>query len=156
MTSEYRYKLKRENISDGHHFGALLYIMLNPSTANESIDDRTIESCTRLAKNNGYDRFMVGNLYAYISTDPKKLGHLTLAEAQGEKNNQSIKEMLHLADSVVVAWGLKGGRNGTPDIYEILKNHKLLCIDTNLAGSPVHPLYQSSTTKFQEWNFEKR
>lgn len=151
---QYRYKLKREGISDGC-YGVLLYIMLNSSTATDKIDDATISSCTRLAANNSYHSFWVGNLYGVRSKDPEFLWGLSSQDARGLGNSDALEEMIELADDIVVAWGNHGGQ-GTPEIRELLKGFKLLCIDVNKDGSPVHPLYQKSTKKFKPWSFKEK
>ena len=150
---QYRYKLKREGISDGC-FGNLLYIMLNPSTADDKIDDATIGSCTRLAANNSYHSFWVGNLYGVRSKDPEFLCGLSTQDAIGLGNSDALEEMIELADDIVVAWG-NPGFQGTPYIRELLKGFELLCIDINKDGSPAHPLYKKSTKKFKPWSFKE-
>lgn len=149
---QYRYRLKRVNLCYGTA-GVLLYIMLNPSTADNNIDDRTIESCKRLAINNKYHSFWVGNLYAVRSTDPKFLFGLGANDAKGPDNDQALKGMIAMADDIVVAWGKPGGQ-GTPNIKRLLSGLELLCIDLNKDGSPKHPLYQKAMTKFKPWVFK--
>jgi len=149
---QYRYTLKRENVSDGH-YGNLLYIMLNPSTADDEIDDPTIQSCKRLAINNSYCSLCVGNLYAVRSTDPKFLMGLGAQDAKGPENDKALEKMIWMADDIVVAWGKPGGQ-GTPNIHRLLKGLDLLCIGVNKNGSPKHPLYQRAKTKFKPWSFK--
>lgn len=149
---QYRYKLKRENFLGGS-YRVLLYIMLNPSTADDHIDDSTIRSCRRLAVNNSYDSFWVGNLFAVRSTDPTFLKTLSVGDAEGPNNYNALTEMVDLADDIVVAWGKFGGQ-GTFNLKKLLDGIDLLCIDTNKDGSPAHPLYQRTKTKFKPWAFK--
>ena len=51
----------------------LLFIGLNPSTADEINDDPTMRRCIRFAKDLGYGTFIMGNIFGYRSTDPKKI-----------------------------------------------------------------------------------
>ncbi|PIH60098.1 hypothetical protein CS562_09290 [Paenibacillus sp. LK1] len=67
---KYRYLLTREwDIT----LPKLLYIMLNPSTANESSEDQTSRQCLYFANKFQYGSLEVVNLYSLISTDPKRL-----------------------------------------------------------------------------------
>src|SRR5689334_322706 len=66
----YRYLLRR---AWDHTRPRCLLIMLNPSTADAEIDDPTIRSCIRLAKENGYGSFEVVNIFSFRATDPKDL-----------------------------------------------------------------------------------
>lgn len=66
----------------------ILFIMLNPSTADANIDDPTIRRVISFAKSWGYGGVYVGNLFAFRSTDPKGLKQI--ADPVGE-NNMSTK-----------------------------------------------------------------
>ena len=59
---KYRYRLSR--IWDDKK-PLVLFIMLNPSTADAEQDDPTIRRCIAFAKNWGYGGFMAGNLFAF-------------------------------------------------------------------------------------------
>ena len=63
----YRYSLSR--IWDKKKKLVLL-IGLNPSTADEKVDDPTIRRCVNYAKNWGYGGFLMVNLFAYRTTLP--------------------------------------------------------------------------------------
>src|ERR1700684_272716 len=67
---KYRYLLRR---AWDHTKPRVLFVMLNPSTADASIDDPTIRACIRLCKAHGFGSFEVVNLYAWRSTDPQAL-----------------------------------------------------------------------------------
>ena len=66
----YRYSLTRiwDNSKE-----KILFIMLNPSTADFKMDDPTIKKIVKFSDKWGYGGIYVGNLYAYISTNPKKM-----------------------------------------------------------------------------------
>ena len=67
----------------------LLFIGLNPSTADEINDDPTMRRCIRFSKDLGYGGFIMGNIFAYRSTDPKKLK--TINNPIGKRNNFWLK-----------------------------------------------------------------
>ena len=58
---QYRYALWRK-WADGPQ---VLFVMLNPSTADESVDDPTIRRCISFAKAWGFGSLSVGNLFAF-------------------------------------------------------------------------------------------
>ena len=100
----YRYSLSR--IWD-ESLPKLLFIMLNPSTADADNDDPTIRRCIGFAKGWGYGGIVVGNLYAYRSTNPMKL----IFEASigtdivGPDNDRYLQEMSAQCSEIVFAWG---------------------------------------------------
>jgi hypothetical protein len=51
----------------------VLFIMLNPSTADADVDDSTIRIVVNFSKPWGYSGILVGNLCAFHNTDPKGL-----------------------------------------------------------------------------------
>lgn len=62
---------------------AVLFIGLNPSTADEKSDDSTIRKCINYAKCWGYGKILMANLFAFRSTDPSILIHA--ADPVGKK-----------------------------------------------------------------------
>ena len=67
---EYRYSLIREWNKSKQK---VLFLMLNPSDADDKKDDPTIKRCISFAKDWRYGGLMVANLYAYITDKPKEL-----------------------------------------------------------------------------------
>lgn len=51
----------------------MVFIGLNPSTADEEMDDPTIRKCINFAKGWGYGEIIMVNLFAFRSTDPSLL-----------------------------------------------------------------------------------
>ncbi len=86
-SQNYRYRLWRR-WSDGH---TLAWCMLNPSTADASQNDPTIERCVRRAKQLGYGAIEVVNLFAYRSTNPSAL--YTVTDPVGPDNDAHITEV---------------------------------------------------------------
>ena len=70
---KYRYQLSRIWEEEKPK---VLFIMLNPSTADADVDDPTIRRVVNFAKSWGYGGVFVGNLYAFRSTDPKGLRYI--------------------------------------------------------------------------------
>jgi hypothetical protein len=144
----YRYALWR-HIGDSR--SRVLFIMLNPSTADETIDDPTIRRCTAFARRWGYGRLEVCNLFAYRATDPRELRRV--ADPVGPLNDAMIARAAKRADCVVVAWGVQGARSPRADIVTgLLGASTLCCVGSTLEGFPRHPLYVRSDSRLAPWH----
>src|SRR3954454_5135391 len=53
--------------------GTVTFVGLNPSTADETLDDPTTRRCVRFARDWGFNRLKMVNLYAYRATKPNDL-----------------------------------------------------------------------------------
>lgn len=139
---KYRYKLVRTWDESAR---VVLFVGLNPSTADENKDDPTIRRCMGFARLWGYGGLFMGNLFALVSTDPKKLTEPGL-NVVGEYNNDFLLAMNSKAAITVAAWGSFGNvLGGRPSwVWSNLKN--LYCLGINHDGAPKHPLYLSAKT----------
>ena len=81
----------------------VMFIMLNPSTADGKMDDPTVRRCISFAKSWGYGGLYVANLFAYRSTQPKDL--LEQTDVVGLDNSFHLKEMSKKCEIAVCAWG---------------------------------------------------
>lgn len=138
----YRYSLHR--IWD--EFKPLvMFIGLNPSTANETESDPTINSVTRIAKSNGYGGFFMMNCWAYIATEPSLLKINPMSE---KWNNDLLTITSWQCKDVVFAWGnFKIVKDTGRDKELIEMFPRALCLQKNKNGSPKHPLYCKSESK---------
>ena len=135
---KHRYKLSRHWDLNKPQ---ILYIMLNPSIGNEIIDDPTIRRLLSFTKKFDYGGFFVGNLFTYITPNPK-----TLDTSIGltNKNLNVLTNLVSKADVVVYAWG-----NSIEEPNEFKKFiSNPMCFEKNLNGTPKHPLYLHSDSKF--------
>lgn len=145
---QYRYGLSRRWATGP----ALLYVMLNPSTATETANDPTIERCERRARALGYAGFGVVNLFAFRATRPQDLMRST--DPVGPLNDAAITLALRRADQVLCAWGVHGGHGGQDRrVLEILRRsgRPLLHLGLTKAGAPRHPLYIAYARMPQPW-----
>lgn len=127
---------------------AAIFIMLNPSTADASIDDPTIRRCVGFARSWGCNRLDVVNLFALRATKPKEL--IRSLKASGlvgdPANDLFIMEMLiDREDAIIVcAWG-EDGRLMNRDVEMLaildLLDLKPMALRINEGGQPGHPLY---------------
>ena len=129
----------------------LLFIGLNPSTANEISDDATITRNMARAAQNGFGSLLMANLYAYVSTNPADL--LKDGQGIGEENDDYLRQMITMAGRVVCGWGSFREAKKRADI--VLKMiPEPYCLGKNNDGQPKHPLYVSYDTPMVSFNPE--
>ena len=138
--NKYRYELHREWDKDKKK---VLFIMLNPSTADADNNDLTTIRCINFAKKWGYGGIMIGNIYPFRAKRPKHLKEWLNTSNNGlwehrEGNIDAVHQMAEQADLIVCAWGCNY-KDGTPDWVEELGDlfYLELCKD-NI--TPKHPL----------------
>lgn len=124
----------------------VMFIGLNPSTANENTDDATIRRVKSIASNLGYGGVYMMNCFPFISTDPAKLKFGYTNDSQYQ-NYYTLQDVAEKCQDVIFAWG--NFKEVTEDIQEVLityfPNAKALHINKN--GSPKHPLYCKSNSQ---------
>ena len=147
---QWRYLLTREWLTGK---GACLFIMLNPSTADETINDPTVTRCIKYAGRWGYQSLQVANLFGWRATDPKELK--AVDDPVGPDNDTHIARAMADAQLVICAWGNHGAylhRSRTVRAYSILvRNGPLHYLKMNKSGEPQHPLYLPGNLKPTEW-----
>lgn len=128
----------------------VMFIGLNPSTANETDNDPTIRSVGRIAKANGYGGFYMMNCFPYVSTDPQMMAIVPHdKDAENDKWLISISKLCHV---VVFAWGnfdIVKTLGKDEQLNFLFPNAKALHINKN--GSPKHPLYCKSDSTFIDY-----
>lgn len=155
----HRYRLWREWAPV---LGRCVFIMLNPSTADDTQDDPTIRRCLRFATEWGYGRLDVVNLLAIRCTDPARLHTIDRDILVGARNDEAIREACADARMVLAAWGataVKVGWPGTAVCLSALRAEQVLqvatrlspvhCLGRTAAGHPRHPLYVAANTRPQ-------
>lgn len=119
-----------------------MIIGLNPSTADETKDDRTLIRCVDFAKSWGYGGLCMANLFAYRATDPNDM--INAKEPIGAGNDEWLVNLAKEAGVVVAAWGNDGTFLGrSQKVIKLLPN--LQYLKMNKSGEPAHPLYLKST-----------
>jgi len=149
---KYRYRLEREIGSGKTACG----IMVNPSTADGLSDDATIRKWLGFAVRNDIGRFIIGNKFAYRSTDVKALR--SVDDPCGPENDEYLEAMMREADLHIVAWGplAKLPPNLRSRWLEIVTiadrvGCELLCLGTAKDGHPRHPLMLAYSTPLVPW-----
>lgn len=135
----YRYALWREWIGGD---GYAMFVGLNPSSADENLDDPTIRRCVAFAKMWGYSGLCMTNLFAFRATDPKDMK--AAADPVGPDNDEHLRTLAVEAGVIVAAWGANGTHRGRD--AEARKMLPVLhCLALTKAGHPGHPLYLLKT-----------
>lgn len=143
----YRYRLTRVWTPDAPR---VVFVMLNPSTADAVRDDPTIRRCIGLARSWGYGRLEVVNLFAYRSSAPKTL--LVARDPIGPENDDYLRQAAAEAALVVAAWGNVGAlMERDRVVLDMLAPRSLHCLGLTLRGQPRHPLYVRGDTLPVPW-----
>ena len=147
----YRYQLHR--VWDNSK-PKVLFLMLNPSTADEKEDDPTIRRCIAFSKSWGYGGLLVGNLFAFRATNPKIITKIN--DPIGSLNICHLAEMSNNVQSIICAWGnssiVSCLMKKFPNYMPLLAvNKKLHYLELSNDGTPKHPLYLKGDLKPMEY-----
>ena len=116
----------------------VMFIGLNPSTADETQDDPTLTRCINFAKAWGYGGVYTANLFAYRATDPKQL--LKRKRVIGKQNDHWLQQLSERCELVIAAWGNDGKyQNRAQQVKQQIQ--PLHYLKMNKSGEPAHPLY---------------
>lgn len=144
IKGEYRYELWREFREGDEPLRTVVFVMLNPSTADATEDDATIRRCVGFAKRWGFNRLVVVNLFAYRATDPKEIR--AVDDPIGPENDAFIEKAVSESYMVIVAWGnnavwpgMKSKRH--EDVIRMITRHTdVYCLGKTRNGQPCHPV----------------
>ena len=158
--TEYRYILGTRGKNP------LICIGINPSTAKPDDLDNTLKSVERTAKFNGYDSFIMFNVYAQRATNPKDMDCAFNEQLHNENMNAFRYVLSSYGDgnkpAVWAAWGtiiekrpylidcvremIKIGNEYDAGWYTVGKR--------SVKGHPHHPLYLKNNSPVEEFDIE--
>lgn len=127
------------------------WVMLNPSTADASVDDATIrrlagtEKRPGFARRWGYGGIIVRNLFALRSTDPKAL--LIHPDPVGPENDDELALAAYKEPVTMLAWGANAPIERAKHVAQLLWHRsqihgtRLAVLGWTRSGMPGHPLY---------------
>lgn len=145
----YRYELRR---TWAEEIPPVLWVMLNPSTADATDDDPTIRRCAGLSKRWGYGGIIVRNLFALRATHPAVLlGH---PDPVGPDNDLWLTDDLLDHEKIICAWGVTGKiHDRAPAVVKMFRaaGVDLWALGFTMAGSPKHPLFVPNVTELEQW-----
>lgn len=166
--SEYRYTLTRRAsdygvLVDDAPERPLVWVMLNPSTADDTVDDPTIRRVRRFTWERGWDHLVVVNLFALRSPRPVLLRDVAKrgGDPVGPGNGAALTAAFADAHDVVVAWGAWLDLAGNAILRELRPNVEAMlaragvnvwCLDTTATGAPRHPLYVHRSQRLRPWS----
>lgn len=155
--SEYRYILGTRGKKP------LICIGVNPSTAQPDDLDNTLKSVQRIALGNGYDSFLMFNVYAQRATDPDAMEKVCNPLLHRE-NMEAFRYVLSLSDSPAIwaAWGAVIEKRGylkdcLRDMLDIGRKYgaQWYCAGAiTKKGHPHHPLYLRKDEKLRPFDVE--
>jgi hypothetical protein len=154
---KYRYQLTRSwsgEDGDGTHNEPLVWIMLNPSTADALKDDATIRRCIGFSLNMGFGGIEVYNLFAYRATNPAAL--LECKDPVGQENDKYL-QAIPPGREIICAWGALPKGFGyqrlvlrEKNVLMMLTGRKMRCFGYTQNGYPRHPVRLAYTTQLEE------
>lgn len=135
----------------------LICIGANPSVAKSSECDATMNLLCAILENNGYDGFIMLNLYPLIATNPDDLADFN--KQIHTKNLEKIKAILaqYPTSDILLCYGVvlkkrKYLQKCLDDILTLCGNRKLKCLDAITKDNlPPHPSRKSKTIKIIDY-----
>ena len=141
----YRYSLWRI-WDDSKPF--VLFIGLNPSTADEDGEDHTTNKLTKFTEKWGYGGFYIVNLFGIIETESDEMKKHS--SPVGNSNDDYILALAKRSELIVPMWGLKGKHlDQDKHMLTLLKEYVLYCFKKNTDGTPAHPARLAYKTEIQ-------
>lgn len=139
----------------------MLFVGLNPSTANEAEDDPTVRRLCGFAQSWGYGGLYVCNVFSQITPNPKELlpGFHILCEcyrtAVHPADTHAIEMAVELSTLSVCGWGdgiekAAYGIARANTIREYLKSP--MCFGLTSKGHPKHPLYLPKDANLEKYS----
>ncbi len=134
------------------HGKRILWICLNPSTADERQLDPSVRRMVRFSQAWGYGGMYLVNLFAYRSPYPEALGDTD--DPVGPWNDRITEDLALQCDDVLCAWSTLGVLHARDRVVlDILERTQAprWCLERTKFGHPKHPLYVSGATKPQKF-----
>jgi hypothetical protein len=126
------------------------FLMLNPSTADETKLDPTCSRARNYAERWGYGALIVTNVFAFRETSPLKMKQAP--DPVGAGNDAAIVRAAKESAIVVCAWGNHGVfLERSSRVRALLKERSLHVLRVNANGEPAHPLYLPGGLKAISW-----
>ena len=155
--SEYRYILGTRGKNP------LICVGINPSTARPDALDNTLKSVERIALGNGFDSFIMFNVYAQRATSPDDM-EKNCNPALHRENLEAFRYVLSISDKPAVwaAWGaIIEKRRYLPDcVRDMLQAGEEFGAQWYCAGAitkkghPHHPLYLRKDEKLKPFDVQ--
>lgn len=121
-----------------------VWVMLNPSTDDETDNDPTLNRVITFAQREGKRSIIVLNLYAFRATNPDELGRVN--DPVGPENDIILNHISRTCTDIICGWGNKADDRRVREFLAIAQRWgtRLWCLGKNKNGSPKHQLYVKS------------
>lgn len=120
----------------------VIFVGLNPSTANENKNDNTITKVVKIAKYNDFGGVYMMNLLPYVTAYPSEL---KCDKESYSLNDEWLDKIYDKCKTVVFCWGnFKEAIDRGEELTRLFINP--MCLSQNKNGSPKHPLYCKDET----------
>lgn len=136
---------------------------INPNTARPNKLNNTVRRVENFARDNGYDGYIMINIYPQISKEPQNI-HLEMDKNYHLDNMSALRDIFrdYPDADMWAAWGTTIETRGyfykaLKDIYEISKDYDLNWIHFNKLtkkGHPRHPLYLKADSEIFKFDIE--
>jgi hypothetical protein len=148
---------------------SVLFLGMNPSTADARTNDPTIRRCLGFAAGWGFGSLVMCNLFAYRATDPAVMARDWLGgrDIVGPEHDLLLAHLARLACQVVVAWGSVSQhprvfqpavRTRIGQVLQLLgagvppdPGLPIVCLGRCADGQPRHPLYVKGDAERAPW-----
>lgn len=136
------------------HLPWIMFVGMNPSTADHDHDDPTVRKECAYARAWGYGGIIKCNVMDYRCTDPKGLLAPDVTPCS-DQNLIHIRQQLHQVQHVIAAWGRlpPSLKTHAVAVESAVKSAgiSMSCVGHNLDGSPKHPLYVKMNVKLSPY-----
>lgn len=133
----------------------MVFILLNPSTADASEDDPTIRRCIGFAKREGCGGISVRNVFALRATDPDELAKHPDPFGPDNEEHLLAARNCSLMTVLVLGWG---GKLANKRLRHFYKQAEVICMvqspncfGVTKDGDPRHPLYLRGDAPMVPW-----
>ena len=128
----------------------ILWIGLNPSTADESQLDPTLTRIRSFSEREGFHGFWMANLFGLRTPYPKEM--MAAEDPVGPGNDASLKLAAKRCERIVAAWGAIGEYQSRAEaVAKLFPGRELWCLGTTKDGHPRHPLYVNGRQELVRW-----
>lgn len=122
----------------------VMFIGLNPSTADETDNDRTLSRCVQFAKDWGYGGILMLNAFAIVETD--RIKAMRNPDRVGPRNDEALAFRRTQAGLIVACWGADCPLEREQEVCRLIGG-SIHCLGRTKDGRPKHPLYLRSDTR---------
>jgi len=128
----------------------IMWIGLNPSTADEQQLDPTLTRIRSFSQREGFDGFVMTNLFGLRTPYPEEM--MKHADPVGPENDAALLAAAARCEKIVAAWGVSGVHQSRAEaVVKLFAGRALWCLGTTQDGHPRHPLYVAAKQPLVLW-----